>query len=132
MNAVEPNVTHDTEEEHPGTPFWLKTLVVVLGLAIIAMLALIIFKVVAGDHQKKEDADLPLLTMKGNQYQPGTRYSDHEITIPDGASLVEVRPNGGELMLHVKLRDGHEEILFLDRASGVVTTVRIQNGNRSE
>jgi hypothetical protein len=126
MNAVEQNVTHETGEEHPKSPFWLKMLVTVLGLAIIGMLGLIIFKIVAGDHQKETLTDLPSATIGSVQHQPLPPHGDHQVTIPQGGQLIEVQPNGVELMLRIKLVDGSEKILFLNRTSGVVTTVEIQ------
>lgn len=134
MNATDQNVTHESEaiddEQVPATPMWLKVLVTVLGLAIVAMLLLIVFKIANGDHQKpdelKQEAALPSLSAGATVFPPiSLTAGDYEVPRPDGAALVSITPAGIELYMHFKSDTGSEQIIILNRQTGALSTITI-------
>lgn len=134
MNATDQNVTHENEahedEEVPSTPIWLKALVTVLGVAIVAMLLLIVFKIANGDHQKtgqaQQDAALPSVAANATLFPPiPVSAGDYEVPRPEGATLVSVMPAGAEVYMHFRSEEGTEQIIILNRQTGALSTITI-------
>ncbi|WP_262694940.1 hypothetical protein [Kordiimonas aquimaris] len=129
MNATDQNVTQQNEEETSKAPGWLKALVVILGVGIVGMLLLIVFKIANGDHQKPDEpigalpASSPAVTVFPSGELP---TGDFEISRPNGAALVSVTPSGVEVYMHFKTEDGAERITILNRQTGAVSTIIIQ------
>lgn len=128
MNVTDQNVTQQNEEEIPKAPGWLKVLVAVLGIAIVGMLLLIVFKVANGDHQKPDEpiGALPASSPATTAFPPGELpQGDFELPRPEGATLVSVTPSGIEVYLHFRMPDGGETITILNRQTGAVSTINI-------
>lgn len=129
MNATDQNVTQQNEEETPKAPGWLKALVVILGVGIVGMLLLIVFKIANGDHQKLEEpiGALPASSPAATVFPPGELpVGDFEVPRPEGATLVSIVPSGVEVYMHFKTEDGVERITILNRQTGAVSTIIIQ------
>ncbi len=138
MTSANENVTENADMT-PKAPMALKVLVVALGIAIVALLGLIIWKVMAGDHKKKappqvtaergslvggiEVQGLAPQTLQGVLYQ--TDFSDLILRRPEGGQLVSYTPNGLEIILHFKMADGTDQLLIINRATGKESRITI-------
>lgn len=120
MNGSDPKVTPVDEETMASAPFFLKALVVGLGIAIIVMLGLILYKIVAGPESEPEARPAPVPT-------PVTALParDFDIDAPEGATLVAMVPAGAEVFLHFRLADGSDQIIILNRATGEQSSLRV-------
>lgn len=134
MNGSDPKVTSIDEETMESAPFFLKAIVVGLGIAIIAMLGLILYKIVAGPAEEEitpssvstaaETEQLESLT--GRLWMGGPEAQDFDITVPEGATLVSTVPAGAEVFLHVKLADGTDQVLILNRVTGDISRLWVK------
>lgn len=128
MNPTHQNVTPDQgdEMESETAPMWLKVLVVVLGLAIIGMLALIIYKVAAGDTEKTKvqlpPAGISTLDQEPTLVQLPERL---QLDLPDGSEVISVTPSGRELFFWVRHASGTQEIFILNRLTGAVSRIEV-------
>ncbi|GHF23472.1 hypothetical protein GCM10017044_17500 [Kordiimonas sediminis] len=129
-------------------PFGLKMLVIVLGVAIIGMLALIFYKI--ADELTKaatKDPDAQETTVSANaapadtgqavSRSAGSRSAptvqsarpdaggDYTLPRPEGASLTSTTVRDWEVVLQFRGVDGSDTILILDRASGKVTRIHV-------
>lgn len=128
MNGSEPKVTSPKEsvideETMESAPFFLKAIVVGLGIAIIAMLALILYKIVTGPEAAEESPE-PLV----ETVLPPSRIEakDFDIVVPQGAALVSMVPGGTEVFLHVRLSDGSDQVIILNRVTGEVSRLSVK------
>ncbi|MBO6505619.1 MAG: hypothetical protein JJ850_08110 [Kordiimonadaceae bacterium] len=128
MNGSEPKVTSPKEsvideETMESAPFFLKAIVVGLGIAIIAMLALILYKIVTGPEAEEEAPEPVVETVL-----PPSRIEakDFDVAVPQGAALVSMVPAGTEVFLHVRLSDGTDQVIILNRVTGDVSRLSIK------
>jgi len=124
MTAAKQNVTRNSAEEVPETtkvPMGLKILVVVLGLAILGMLGLIIYKVLAGGQKTPTTAAPNVLAAPTSN---AASFSDMDVKRPVGSLLVEVTTNSHEIMLHFSGADG-DTLIFIDRTKGTKHSISI-------
>lgn len=124
MAAQDENVTPETPFPVESAPGWLKALVVGLGIAIIGMLALILFKIVAGDATEEAEPLSPAAAAPGQHVAP-LEAGDYEIERPIGATLVSVRPSGEEVYLRFRLVSGGDEIVILNRRTGDISRIAV-------
>jgi hypothetical protein len=127
MTAANENVTENGEAPVKA-PMFLKVLVVVLGLAIIGMLGLIIFKVMAGDHKKKTPVQVSetqqpagLKTIAPKSF---VLIGDIVVTRPAGSKLISATTNGREATLHFSSADV-DVVMTVDRVTGEKSTITI-------
>lgn len=131
MTAETENVTLANALQSETAPMWLKVLVVVLGIAIVGMLALILFKIVAGSGVEEPSAVGVSQSQEAQFSQPvqsGTEPlppQDFDIVRPEGASLLSVRASGADVIFHFRLPEGSDQIIILDRRSGAVSRVNV-------
>jgi hypothetical protein len=124
MTAANENVTENAVsdgEEAPRAPLGLKILVVALGLAILVVLGLIIFKVMAGDHKKAKasrEAQVAASTLSPSlaEVESGAIF-DLSIVRPAGSSLVSTSVTSAEIVLTFKAPDA-DTIVVINRATG--------------
>lgn len=114
MNGSDPKVTPESDETLESAPFFLKAIVVGLGVAIIAMLGLILYKIVAGPA--KDGAPEPIVEAVLPPAE--VQAKDFDVLVPAGATLVAMVPAGSEVFLHVRLADGTDQVLILNRITG--------------
>lgn len=134
MNGSDPKVTSIDEETMESAPFFLKAIVVGLGIAIIAMLGLILYKIVAGPAEEKAvPASRPdpiaaeqLESLAGRLWTDGPKAQDFDIAVPEGATLVSTVPAGAEVFLHVRLADGTDQVLILNRVTGDISRLWVK------
>ncbi len=122
MNGSDQKVTPIDEETMASAPFWLKAIVVGLGIAIIAMMGLILYRIVSGPSEEPEtvSALAPAISAPTSQ---NLSARDFNIDAPQGASLVAMVPAGAEVFLHFRLEDGSDQVIILNRATGEQSTV---------
>lgn len=113
------------EETMESAPFILKAIVVGLGIAIIGMLGLILYKIVAGPSE--EAAPTPIV--EAVLPPAGISAKDFDIAVPAGATLVSVQPHGAEVFLHVRLSDGSDKVIVVNRANGEISRLTLQAAN---
>ena len=122
MTSVKENVTQNGDDV-PQTPMGLKVLVVVLGLAIIFMLGLIIWKVMMGGAGK--DVPVPVVASNLNPYgrpvgsgRPDSPV-DVDLTIarPAGSELISTQVGSTEIVLHFRSVSA-DTIIIVDRFTG--------------
>lgn len=127
MNGTDQKVTPISDEAIESAPMWLKVIVVVLGLAIIAMLGLILYRVLAGPSP--DDSLPPAAVGQSSPRALAIVPQDFELLGPAGSKLVALVPSGDELFLHFQVdgADGNasEHVIILNRRTGSVSTVRI-------
>lgn len=128
MNPTHQNVTPDREGELEveTAPTWLKVLVVVLGLAIVGMLALIIFKVAAGDNNK-DQVQLPPASNGVIGEEPALVQVPErlQLELPIGSEIVSMIPYGRELFFRVRHVSGEQEVFILNRLTGAVSRIEV-------
>lgn len=127
MNGSEPKVTPPKvsaidEETMESAPFFLKAIVVGLGIAIIAMLGLILYKIIMGP----EAEDTPEPVVESVLPPVSIDAKDFDIVVPEGASLVSMVPAGAEVFLHVRLSDGTDQVVILNRISGEISRLWVK------
>lgn len=116
MNGTDQKVTPISDEAVASAPMWLKVLVVVLGIAIVGMLALIFYRIMAGPGDEKTARQIAAPAIPASL--PPIEARDFDVIAPDGASLVSVVPAGAEVFLHFRTSDGRDEVIILDRRTG--------------
>lgn len=124
MNGTTENVTHDSDEMVATTPAWLKILVVGLGIAIIGMLGLILYKIITGLGDMAEETMAPAATMAlhpASTIIPG----DYAVVRPSGMELIAVVPSGAEVFLHFRGKGGADQIIIFNRVTGDTSTMKI-------
>lgn len=124
MNGSDQKVTPIDEETMASAPFWLKAVVVGLGIAIIAMMGLILYRIVAGPGEEPATGSAAAPVMSVPAYQ-GLSARDFDVQAPQGASLVAMVPAGTEVFLHFRLEDGGDQVIILNRATGEQSTLRV-------
>lgn len=129
MNGSDQKVTPIDEETMASAPFWLKAVVVGLGVAIIAMMGLILYRIVAGPGEEPATGaasvpatSVPVMSVPVSQ---GFSARDFDVQAPQGASLVAVVPAGADVFLHFRLEDGGDQVIILNRATGEQSTLRV-------
>lgn len=127
MTAADQNVTRDLrgqeDDAEAGAPRWLVAIVVVLGVAFLAMLALIIVKLIAGDGPSSTTAQEPAPVAVATNAEMDTASAavamrDFNIQRPEGAALVRAELAGRELLLHFRGADGSDILIVLNRMTG--------------
>lgn len=112
-----------------SAPTWLKVLVVVLGLAIIGMLALIIYKVMAGDA---DEPKIQLPPVSEAPFPTGDLVQIPDtltLELPAGSEVISVAPHGREIYFRVRAVSGSEQVFILDRLTGAVSRIEITVGD---
>ena len=95
-----------------SAPFWLKVLVVVMGLLIVVG-----FIVVAAEIARRMSSASAPATPTATATAAGfTR----DIALPSGAQVVSVTSAGDRLAVHVKATDGRSTIYLVDPRSGAL------------
>lgn len=127
MNGSEPKVTPPKasgidEETMESAPFFLKAIVVGLGIAIIAMLGLILYKIVTGPTDEEAPAPVVEAVLPPVQVEA----KDFDIAVPEGAVLVSMVPAGGEVFLHIRLTDGTDQVIILNRFTGEISRLWVK------
>ena len=110
------------EETMESAPFFLKAIVVGLGIAIIGMLGLILYKIVVGPSE----GAAPTPIVEAALPPEGMGAKDFDVAVPAGATLVSVQPQGAEVFLHVRLSDGSDQVIIVNRASGEIARLTLQ------
>jgi len=113
MTSVKENVTQNGEEA-PQTPVVLKVLVVVLGVAIIFMLGLIIWKVMAGDH--KPTTGEPAVEAIVKASEPAESF-DLNITRPAASELISTHVGPNEITLHFR-SESADTLIIVNKTTG--------------
>jgi len=113
MTAAKENVTQNGDEPIKA-PLGLKILVVVLGIAIVVMLVLIIWKVMVGDGKESRPE-----TVAVSEVQLGSSpfLVDMAIERPAGSELVSTKASATEIILHFSSSEA-DMIVIIDRRSG--------------
>jgi len=130
MTAANQNVTHDSAENADDTPtvkapIGLKILVTVLGIAIIGMLGLIIFKIISGDHKKTKPAEnVALPAISAAPITTNVSYEDVMLTRPKGMELVNVSSDSVSLVLQFKGPSG-TVVMLVDKNNGKTRKIEI-------
>jgi len=138
MAAQNGNVTEENAAEDVKAPMFLKVLVVVLGLAIVGMLALMVVKLMAGDHKKAAPTQ-----QQETVQQPDTVEKEISVALEhggvssaswmetvtvhraEGAEVVSFQLQGPLLVVHLKAAEGADIFMSIDRETGKVTSVSI-------
>lgn len=126
MNGSDQKVTPIDDEAMESAPFWLKAIVVGLGLAILGMLGLILYKIIVGPGEKQSgdtSQDLPAVSQSVGTPPSG----DFDIDVPAGATLVTMVPAGAEVFLHFRLSDGSDQIIVLNRLTGETSKLWVKH-----
>lgn len=126
MNGTTENVTHQNDDIVTPTPVWLKILVVGLGVAIIVMLGLILYKIISGVSNMSDDGQLPIelsaVPPVALAALPGGNFN---IARPKGMELVAMVPADGEVFLHFRGKNGDDKVIIFNRLTGDVTSLEI-------
>ena len=132
MTADQQNVTpQSAEEQGDEVPQWLRTLVIVLGVAIVVMIVLIVGTIVkrsiAGDEDSIVPQTAPEISATGpaKYLLPNEAPLDLTVESPAGAQLVYSQIAGREFLLHFKLEDDGDMIMTVDRVTGTVRRLRV-------
>jgi hypothetical protein len=89
-------------------PFWLKVLVVVMGLLIVAG-----FIVVASEIARRMSSASPSAA-------PSVAAFAERIALPSGAQVISVTPASERLAVHVKAADGRSTLYIVDPRTGAL------------
>jgi hypothetical protein len=90
-------------------PLWLKVLVIVMGLLIVAG-----FVVIAAEIARRMSSASPASAPSG------AAAFARSIALPSGAQVVSVSPAGDRLAVHVKAVDGRSTVYIVDPRSGAL------------
>jgi len=128
MTLVNENVTQNGNDA-PKAPLGLKILVVALGIAIIVMLGLIIWKVMAGDHKKSVPATVPGVRMAPKEHAQvpenvEASYFDLTVTRPAKSELVRSTVAELEVVLHFRSATA-DTIIVINRATGKESRITV-------
>ena len=126
MTGSDENVTLQDDEIIVSTPLWLKGLVAVLSIAIVAMLGLILYKIISGvgetSETPKQLGQAPQLSTASAGALTGGEYN---IVRPANMTLVTMMPAGAEVYLHFRGNDGTDQIIIFNRLTGEQSLLRI-------
>ena len=114
-------------DQHRG----LKTLVLVLGLVIIALFVFVVYAIANRAAEAFLSIEEPQKiaaeqTMTGTAGTASVSGADLTVARPDGGELVSASANGGELVLHFRHTDGSDTVVILDRSSGKQSRVTVK------
>ena len=125
------NISSSTEDLPPlKAPLGLKLLVIGLGVAIIGMLALIIYKIaekttnsLAGEKPSVQVMENP----EGQQaaMAAGGIKGDYQLTYPAGSSIDSLTVQGTVLIAMVTVPDGQKRVILLNLTTGQQSTVQL-------
>ena len=124
MTATNKNVTPDdtgNDQETPAVPRGLKILVVALGVAILAMLVLIIYKVLAGDHKSSSKNPAQKVT---SQTLGSIDFTNVALKRPAGSVLVKATNGPAEIMLQFSGPEG-DTLIFINRQTGAESRISV-------
>ncbi len=124
MNGTDQKVTPINEEALAAAPMWLKTLVVVLGIAIIGMIALILHRIINGPAEEKLSASVAVPIAEDTAVVLAPQ--DFDIAAPADGKLVAIVPSGAEVFMHFQLESGSQEVLILNRQTGAVSRIHVK------
>lgn len=139
MTVADQNVTPEmqlgaqavSDEAEAHTPRWLIGLVVVLGVAFLAMLAVIVIKLLNGEGPMAAKDPAPVVATSGPAGQAALSaqaveaMGDFNVARPEGATLVSTELHGREIMLHFRTPDGTDTLIVLNRMTGQQSRVTI-------
>lgn len=94
----------------PYTPLWLKVLVIVMGLLIVAG-----FVVVAAEIARRMSTP-----NAGRPPAGGTATFSQRIALPSGARVVSMSTVGERLVVHVETQGGPSSAYFVDPRNGAL------------
>lgn len=100
----------------------VKALVIGLGIMIVAGIGLLVY----GISQKAADPSFRLFQSKGGGAGGGgssggpAGFGETRIALPEGCRLIDLRPDGQRLYLHVGPTGGCERIIILNSTTGQV------------
>ena len=117
MNGSDQKVTPIDEETMASAPFFLKAIVVGLGIAIIAMMGLILYRIVSGPAPEEEEQPTIGVSVPATAVPAG----DFNVPVPEGAELVSMVPAGAEVFLHFRLKGGTDQVVILNRVTGEIS-----------
>jgi len=118
MTAKEPNVTSNVgDEEIVTAPLALKILVVVLGIAIIGMLALMAYKIMNGDASKPKKIVSTQASILGHQKNTVLGFDEITVVKPADSILVEVKSDATSIILQYK-NDKVVTLILVDKTTG--------------
>ena len=143
MASIDENVTQENEIPPLEAPRGLKILVIVLGIAIVVMLALIIFKI--ADNVTKtvaSDAGENGTDTPAQVYQPAgdagtagqsvqTKSGLWTVNRPQGMTLKSVSTSEGETQLHFS-GTGGDVIILLDTKSGKEQRINVPANSQDQ
>ena len=86
----------------------LKTLVIVMGIAVIVGATVVV---------------TTIIQRGGALGEPVARVARGAINLPAGARVAETRIDGGRILLRLSLKDGRQRILIVDAATGAPIAV---------
>lgn len=117
MNGSDEKVTPIDEETMASAPFFLKAIVVGLGIAIIAMLGLILYRIVSGPLPEEEEQPVAEVSAPVTAVPAG----NFNVPVPEGAELISMVPAGAEVFLHFRLKEGTDQVVILNRINGEIS-----------
>lgn len=99
----------------------VKALVIGLGVMIVAGIGLLVY----GIAQKAADPSFRLFTSRsggggGSGGSGPSGFGEARIALPDGCSLLDLRPDGQKLYLHIGPAGSCERIIILNSGTGQV------------
>jgi hypothetical protein len=95
----------------------LKTLVAGLGVLIVGGMALLAY----GLYMKASDPDFSIFRDDAVEVVPAKGFGQVELSLPKGCSIVDVRPDGARIYLHVGPPiPSCERVIVIDAADGTV------------
>lgn len=105
----------------------LKIIVLVLGIAILAVLGIIVSKIVGGFSKDDPLVDAPTLAITESEEEAvagseagAAKVINQDLHLPKGAAIVDMTLGDGMLAVRYRLASGAEEIALLDMADGVL------------
>lgn len=105
----------------------LKIIVLVLGIAILAVLGIIVSKIVGGFSKDDPLVDAPTLAITESEGEAvagseagAAKVINQDLHLPKGAAIVDMTLGDGMLAVRYRLASGVEEIALLDMADGVL------------
>lgn len=105
----------------------LKIIVLGLGIAILAVLGIIVSKIVGGFSKDDPLVDAPTLAITESEGEAvagseagAAKVINQDLHLPKGAAIVDMTLGDGMLAVRYRLASGAEEIALLDMAAGVL------------
>lgn len=117
MTVNDPNVTPKMDGDEPvKAPIGLIILVVALGIAIIAMLGLMVYKLMNGDASKSKDTQEVGIVAE-SPLTPSVNFEEITLKKPAGGRLADVKLHSATILLHYKTEKG-ETLILVDKHTG--------------